>query len=178
MTPLEAAQEEVKPDMTPMIDCVFLMIIFFVCIDFKVLESKLPAYLPKEKGTIATIVAPQEHLAVKVLLENEGTPIYPTGIAPGAINKATNRPHRFKLVGHSVRFEVGPKPFATIDEVRAELRRIAQDPRSMVPDLKTGGRKLLPCVIEAHPGTCYDDVTKTADACHQAGFKEINFGGS
>ena len=48
----------------------------------------------------------------------------------------------------------------------------------MVPDLKTGGRKLLPCVIEAHPGTCYDDVTKTADACHQAGFKEINFGGS
>ena len=48
MGALEDAQEEVKPDMTPMIDVVFLMIIFFICIDFKVLESKLPAYLPKD----------------------------------------------------------------------------------------------------------------------------------
>ena len=55
---LEAAQEEVKADMTPMIDCVFLMIIFFICIDFKVLESKLPAYLPKDKGSQSFKVDP------------------------------------------------------------------------------------------------------------------------
>ncbi len=37
MGAIEDAQEEVKPDMTPMIDVVFLIIIFFICIDFKVL---------------------------------------------------------------------------------------------------------------------------------------------
>ena len=38
MSAIDDAQEEAKSDMTPMIDVVFLMIIFFVCIDFKVLE--------------------------------------------------------------------------------------------------------------------------------------------
>ena len=177
MTPLEAAMEEVKPDMTPMIDCVFLMIIFFVCIDFKVLESKLPAYLPKEKGTVATIVAPQQHLAVRIHLESEGSAIYPEGVSAGAIDRATNRPYRYRLLGHRVRWEVGPKSLATIDDLRAELRRVAEAPDAMVADPRTGGRKLLPCVIEAFPGTCYDDVAKTADVCHQAGFHEITFAG-
>jgi hypothetical protein len=35
----------------------------------------------------------------------------------------------------------------------------------------------MSCVIEAYPGTYYDDVAKTADACNEAGFAEINFGG-
>ena len=46
-------------DMTPMIDVVFLLIIFFLCIDFKILEAKLPAYLPKDKGS-----QPEEELLV------------------------------------------------------------------------------------------------------------------
>ena len=38
--------EEQKGDMTPMIDVVFLLIVFFLCIEFKVLESRLDAFLP------------------------------------------------------------------------------------------------------------------------------------
>jgi hypothetical protein len=87
------------------------------------------------------------------------------------------RPYRFKLTGHRVKWEVGPKPLHTIEEVEKELKRIAMDPGSQVPDKETGGKKLMGCVIEAYPGTYYEDVAKTADACHAAGFKEINFGG-
>ncbi len=38
----DAVDEEAEMDMTPMIDVVFLLIIFFLCIDFRILEAKLP----------------------------------------------------------------------------------------------------------------------------------------
>jgi biopolymer transport protein ExbD len=174
---IDDAQEEVKPDMTPMIDVVFLMIIFFICIDFKVLESKLPAFLPKDKGSQTDVVEPQEQLSVKIHVEGAGTPEYPPGASKGAVNPNTGRPYRFKLQNHVIKWEVGPKPVYKLADLAAELERIAKDPASQVPDKETGGKKLMGCVIEAYPGTYYDDVAKTADACHQAGFQEINFGG-
>jgi biopolymer transport protein ExbD len=176
MSALDDAQEEVKPDMTPMIDVVFLMIIFFICIDFKVLESKLAAYLPKDKGSQSTKEEPQEQLSVKVYVESEGQKDY-RGRAPGSVNASTERPYRFVLKDHRIKWEVGPKPLFKLEDVKRELERIAKDPSSMVPDKETGGKKLMPCVVEAYPGTYYDDVAKTADACNDAGFKEINFGG-
>ncbi len=177
MSALDDAQEEVKPDMTPMIDVVFLMIIFFICIDFKILESKLPAFLPKDKGSQTDVVKPQEQLSVKIHVDSPGVPEYRDGVTPGSVNKATGRPHRFKLKGHKVKWEVGPKPLFTIEEVARELKRIAADPNSMVPDEKTGGRKLIGVVIEAYPGTYYEDVAKTTDAVKDAKFEEVNFGG-
>ena len=176
MSALDDAQEEVKPDMTPMIDVVFLMIIFFICIEFKVLESKLAAYLPKDKGSQNTVVEPQEQLSVKIYVQSEGNKDY-GDVPAGAVNPGTGRPFRFKLTNHAVKWEVGPKPLYNIKDVKAELERIAKDPASMIPDKKTGGRKLMACVIEAYPGTYYDDVAKTNDACNAAGFKEVNFGG-
>lgn len=177
MSALDDVQEEVKPDMTPMIDVVFLMIIFFICIDFKVLESKLPAYLPKDKGSQSSMVEPQEQLSVKIYVENAGTPVYPAGIGPKDINPASGRPFRFKLENHRVKWEVGPKPLYDLQKVKEELERIARDPSSQVPDKETGGKKLMSCVIEPYPGTFYEDVAKTTDACTAAGFTEINYGG-
>lgn len=176
MSAIDDVQEEVKPDMTPMIDVVFLMIIFFICIDFKILESKLPAFLPKDKGSQNTKEEPQEQLSVRVLVDRDGEKDW-KGNAPNSVNPNTKRPYRFALKGHRVKWEVGPKPLYTIQDVLTELQRIAKDPNSQVPDKETGGKKLMSCVIEAYPGTYYDDVAKTADACHQAEFKEINFGG-
>jgi biopolymer transport protein ExbD len=169
--------EDARTDMTPMIDVVFLMIIFFICIDFKVLESKLPAFLPKDKGSQSTVVEPQEQLSVKIHVDNAGTPDYPKGGGAGVLNPNTGRAYRFVLKDHRVKWEVGPKQLFKLEDVKAELDKIAKDPNSMVPDKDTGGKKLMSCVIEAYPGTYYDDVAKTADACSVAGFKEINFGG-
>jgi hypothetical protein len=177
MGALEDAQEEVKPDMTPMIDVVFLMIIFFICIDFKVLESKLPAFLPKDKGSQNTVVEPQEQLSVKIHVEAEGTEKYPPGISKGGVNPGSKRPYRFTLENHRVKWEVGPRPLTSIEDVKRELERIARDPNSQVPDKEKGGKKLMGVVIEPYPGACYEDVAKTTDACRAANFTDINFGG-
>jgi biopolymer transport protein ExbD len=51
MTRKKQKIEDVKMDLTPMIDVVFLLLIFFICtLKFKVLEGKLPTFLPKDVG--------------------------------------------------------------------------------------------------------------------------------
>ena len=176
MSAIDDAQEEAKADMTPMIDVVFLMIIFFICIEFKVLESKLNAFLPTDKGSQNTVVEPEEQLSIKIHVEAKGTPDYSKYGGKG-INPNTGRPNRFRLNGHKVRWEVGPTPIHSLAALREELGRIANAPESMIPDKKNGGQKLMSCVIEAYPGTYYEDVAKTNDAANDAGFTEVNFGG-
>lgn len=179
MNAIELAQEETKPDMTPMIDVVFLMIIFFICIDFKVLEAKLPAYLPKDKGSQPNKVEPMEQLSVKIMRTRVGTPFFPEkGGALGVINSQTGRPYRFVLQGHEVKWEVGAKPVYSVDELTAELKRIFNDHSLWQPDKDNPGKlKPMPVVIEPHPGTYYNDAAITADAVKEAKFEEINFGG-
>ncbi len=72
---LKDVQEEAKNDMTPMIDVVFLLIIFFLCIDFKTLEAKLPAYLPKDKGSQSTPEEPVEQLSIMIVMDRWGDEI-------------------------------------------------------------------------------------------------------
>ena len=63
-----ATIEEVKMDMTPMIDCTFQLLIFFmVSTKFKTLEGLLAAYLPKDKGLMNFKIEEQK-LPVRVLL--------------------------------------------------------------------------------------------------------------
>ncbi|MFK7739610.1 MAG: ExbD/TolR family protein [Planctomycetota bacterium] len=176
MSAIDDAQEEAKADMTPMIDVVFLMIIFFICIEFKVLESKLDAFLPTDKGSQATVVEPEEQLSIKIYIDRKGTKKWERG-GENQLNPLTERPYRFKLEGHRAKWEVGPKPCYSIDEVSKELKRIAALPSSMIPDKKTGGKKRMGVVIEAYPGTFYEDVAKTNDVASDAGFEEVNFGG-
>ncbi|MGC6489140.1 MAG: biopolymer transporter ExbD [Planctomycetota bacterium] len=181
MSALDDAQEEAKADMTPMIDVVFLMIIFFICIEFKVLESKLDAFLPTDKGSQSTVVEPEEQLSIKIHVESKGAKQTMdagqlVNFTPG-INPNTGRPLRFRLTGHKVKWEVGPKPIYTLKALKDELDRIARDPASQIPDKKTGGTKLMSCVIEAYPGAMYADVAATNDAANAAGFEEVNFGG-
>ena len=197
---LDEAQEEAEADMTPMIDCVFLMIIFFLCIDFKILEAKLPAYLPKDKGSQSTEVEPQEQLSVYIDVAAEGTKEYferdQNGIrvipasqrqdAQGRplINSKTKRPYRFVLKGHKIRWMVGPTPIRMgppgqeTTELLAELLKIYNTRETWRPDKDNPGElKPMPVVIEPRPGTYYADVAMTVDAVKAADFEEINFGG-
>lgn len=174
---LKDAEEEAKSDMTPMIDAVFLLIIFFLCIDFKVLEAKLPAYLPKDKGSQATQEEPQEQLSLKIICDNWGDEAVrnPNRALKGAAShKEINN---MMLNGHTVHWLLGPVRFDSLDELKDELVKIASDPTRMVPDKEEGGKKVMPIVIEPAPKTVYGDVATTVDIVSAAGFKEINFGG-
>lgn len=170
---LKDAQEEMELDMTPMIDVVFLLIIFFICIDFKVLEAKLPAYLPKDVGTATEKAEPQEKLRIQIVCDNPGTPVprYPN--APAGDERA----RAIRLEGHRIRWTVGPKEFNSVEKLLAELKRVRALPSTMQKDPKTGAPKVMTVVIEPGPDTVYGDVAVTVDAVQAADFSEINFGG-
>jgi biopolymer transport protein ExbD len=162
----ETVEEEMKLDMTPMIDVVFLLIIFFLCIDFKVLEAKLPAYLPKDVGAHSTEVEPQEKLSIRVVCDSFGNKL------PRPGSKTA-----YRLEGHTIHWEVGPEKVREVAKLVSKLEEIFRDPSKRQTDPKTGERKPMSVVIEPLPLTTYGDVATTVDAVTKAGFTEINFGG-
>ena len=71
-------QTEIELDMTPMIDVVFQLLIFFMLtIEFKTLEGKLAAYLPKDVGVNNTPAEPKEKVEIRVKVVNEGSKVDP-----------------------------------------------------------------------------------------------------
>jgi biopolymer transport protein ExbD len=162
----EEVSKEAEMDMTPMIDVVFLLIIFFLCIDFKILEAKLPAYLPKDKGSQPEEVEPQEQLRIKIVCE-----------VPGTRKDRPGSKTAYYLLGHKVTFTVGPKKVETLEELKTELEEIYKDPEREVPDPKTGGKKKMGVVVEPGVNVVYGDVAPCVDAISTTGFKDINFGG-
>lgn len=175
----DEAVEAAKADTTPMIDVVFLMIVFFVCLDFRTLEAKLCAYLPRDVGSSSRIgpVEPVEQLLVTLVADRVGVPVYAAGVVPGSIDPATGRPFRYQLRDHRVRWQIGAQEFVDPKAAQRELARLAADPRCLVRDERTGGRKVMECVVAGLQGVRYDDVAKAADAARAAGFSEIHFGG-
>jgi biopolymer transport protein ExbD len=73
--------DTISLNMTPMIDVIFQLIIFFICaIHFKSVEGKLAAYIPKDKEPKAISVnQPLQELEVRInLIYNEKNPLTPT----------------------------------------------------------------------------------------------------
>ena len=175
-SPLDIVSEEVTMDMTPMIDVVFLLIIFFLCIDFKILEAKLPAYLPKDKGSQTFDVEPVEQLPVVIVCENWGTPEPRTPGNP-LIDPETGKQNAFVLHEHQIRWEVGPKVFRDVELLKDELLRIFEDKNTWTKDKDDPTvLKPMPVVVETGESIVYADVAMTLDAITAAGFSEINFG--
>ncbi len=173
---LEEAQKEPEQDMTPMIDVVFLLIIFFLCIDFKILEAKLPAYLTKDKGSQTFEVEPVEQLPVVIVCENWGTP-EPRRPGNPLIDPETGKQNAFVLHEHIIRWEVGPKVFRDVELLKEELVRIYKDKDTLQKDADNPGvLKPMPVVVETGEQIVYADVAMTLDAITEAGFEEINFG--
>ncbi len=156
-------------NMTPMIDVVFLLIIFFLCIDFKTLEAKLPAFLPKDRGGHTTYCL-EEQLSVKIVCQQWGheQPRYPG---------RADLPHR--LVGHRTHWFVNARRFDDAEKMRLSLTGIAADPTRRVLDPKMPGRKrLMSVVVEPGVGAVYGDVARTVDLVRAAGFDDVQFGGA
>ena len=77
-----------KMEFTPMIDVVFLLLIFFMCtLKFKTLEAKLATYLPTDKGSapIAADLKPEEKIRVKLSLRGKKCICYLNGRAVGLL---------------------------------------------------------------------------------------------
>jgi biopolymer transport protein ExbD len=157
----DIGKEEAKMDMTPMIDVVFQLIIFFMCnIKYKTLEGRLDAYLPKDVGVNTAPATQIEKVEITIKVVEVGERRDPKNINQPWIGKGT-----YEYVGRKVSYQIGPRKTADIGEVRKVLAQLHREN----PERKS--------TIDCRPGTIYADMIPVLDAAVDAGFTDITFVG-
>jgi len=130
--------EEVDLDLTPMIDVVFLLLIFFiVTMKFKVLEGKLETELPKDVGV--------NRSEVDELLEKIEINIFPD-----------------KAAEHGIKVIVNGRAMGSLANLRGELRRwydINEESRTtLYPEAKINYEQVIK-VVDVILGVGLTDIT-------------------
>ncbi len=158
--------EEVKPDMAPMIDVTFLLLIFFiVTLKFKVLEGRLDAALPKDRGTSASTADEIEKVDIVIKVKKKGQLVLdPT-------TRTTSSPQgRLKhYVGRLVQFEVGSSKFTDLARLDRHLNAFSKTQKQ---------KDDTPITIDPRKGVVYGDVVGILDVVIAKGFSKISFAGS
>ncbi len=157
------AEQESKLEMTPMIDVTFLLLIFFMCtIQFKTLEGKLAAYLPKDLGGKPTEAERKEKVDVLLRVIEPGSKRDPRDNGKPYSGAGTFQwgPDRV------IEYRVGPSRVPDLRSVEAKLEqhREADPERGMT--------------INPLPGVVNSDVMQVLDAAIAAGFTDITFKGA
>jgi biopolymer transport protein ExbD len=151
-----------KIDMTPMIDVVFQLMIFFMCtIKFKTLEGKLSAYLPKDVGVNSSDATPLEKVDIIVKMITEGSKRHPFKDVPwsgqGPFKYGPDR---------VVSYKVGSKEVRDLQELKERLKVLHE----ATPDRAA--------TIDSYPGVVYGDMVGVLDMAVLAGFTDITFKGA
>ena len=157
-------------DLTSMIDVTFLLLIFFICtLEYKKLEGKLSAHLPKDMGTSDQSVVPLEKLAIRLDVVDEGE-----RVAPGSGSVAT-APHyvpgthpRYRYRGRVFDVKIGVDTYSSqdLEAVAARLRDLGAIDAER------------PVTIDPRRGVVTDDVVRVLDLVLDAGFTKVSFAGS
>lgn len=149
----KAVETEAELNMTPMIDVTFQLLIFFlVTLKFKLLEKKLPSYLPTDFGTNAAPQIIDENWAIVKMVQ-------PT---------KDDDPKR--LIRRKTKFYFGEdKLEGTINEI---YRQIAEKLTGFAADIPDAKGK-----IDTGPGVPHGYVVKVLDLYHGAKYKTIVFTG-
>jgi biopolymer transport protein ExbD len=146
--------EEVKMDLTPMIDVTFLLMIFFiVTLKFRVLEGRLDASLPKDMGTQTFQVDPIEKVNVIMLVSE-----------PGELVDDEKWKGLQVYQGREVRYEVGTHVFRTVKELEDALTPY--------------DKKEQPVTIDPRKGIINEDVMVVLDVILRLQFSQVSFSGS
>ncbi len=157
----DIGKEEAKMDMTPMIDVVFQLIIFFMCnIKYKTLEGRLDAFLPKDVGVNTAPATQIEKVEIVIKVVEVGERRDPKDANQPWIGKGT-----FQYAGRKLSYQVGPRKTADL----SELTKIVAQLHREDPTRKS--------TIDCRPGTVYADMIPVLDATVDAGFVDITFVG-
>ena len=149
-----AIEEEVKMDMTPMIDVTFQLLIFFIItLKFKLLEKKLNSYLPTDFGTNATPQIVEEVFVTVRMVQKKGS-------KPGGNLIEQNTEFYFEQ--EKIRGD-------TEEEIHKKIYQKIKSFRDQQPDAK--GK------IAAARGVPHHHVVSVLDLFHKAKFETITFVG-
>jgi len=151
------AIEETKLEMTPMIDCVFLLLIFFMCsLELKKTDGIISAFLPKNRG-LNTDPPDVDPGAVRVkLLWLDPTSLRPTDRDEGVV---------VLKVGTKVYPDVDGAPdYALLYEDLVVMRGIRE----------RAGKD--PCVIiDGRAQVPFEHVVAALNACVKARIEDVTF---
>ena len=157
----------IKIDMTPMIDVVFQLLVFFMCtIQFRTLEGKLSAYLPQGVGQETSAQEPLERVTLAIHVQEPGTKLAPRDDRPWS----GEGPFRFgadrKLV-----YQVGPRQVQGLGALTARLQELhaGMPRRGLTIDARPGA---------TGTGAIYSDLIGALDCALAAGFEDIRFSAS
>jgi biopolymer transport protein ExbD len=154
--PEEPQQDELP--MTPMIDVIFQLVIFFMCSGhFKQIEGKLMSYLPPDKGFARTVddKPPSPELRIRLVRRDQTVTAYLEGRPMGQFPAEGPR-----LEGISSKWDRIAQEAAPFH--KANIRK---DPRAYLS-------------IDAGPKVPFQYVVSTLDACRRAGIQKIEFAGN
>jgi biopolymer transport protein ExbD len=152
--------EVVKLNMTPMIDVVFQLIVFFlVSMKFKTLDMKIEAFLPKDRGLAATPAKPQDvPKLVAVLKRQKGEPVSRLKIGNETIGEVS---------GDDARKQATESTLARLTKMASDARQRAG---SAADEVKGE--------VDASPLVPTGDVIKAVDAFIAGGLKDVTFVGT
>jgi biopolymer transport protein ExbD len=195
----QLADDKCDLEMTPMIDVVFLLLIFFMCtLKFKTLEGKLSAYLPKDVGVNQDDAEPIEKVEIIIHVKKGPNDEKMTGIKlkPGnpPVPFTSGMTGRFQwnteelaskhpsLKNYPTRvlwYRVGVFTTEDLGELEDRVRQIREERQPLMPtDPATGKPKLVPATIDSRADTVYEDVADMLDVVIEAGFEEVTFVGN
>jgi biopolymer transport protein ExbD len=145
---VQQGSDEVKLQITPLIDVTFLLLIFFMCaMKFKTLERKVAAFLPKDRGLAKTKIKLEEKPKVTVELKR----------------KRHEAVTRVKLLDTEIGTD--DQGFALLDQRIQQIHASQQTSD-------------LPGEIHAWAWVPHAHVVRTIDAFLKAGIKDITFIGA
>jgi biopolymer transport protein ExbD len=178
--------EEVQTDgadMTPMIDCVFQLLIFFMLtMQFKEVEGKLLSQLPKDKGLAPSHVLQPELQEVRIVLCAEGdTRMHLHD--KGKHEKIDKKPDICKAMVEKI--DIGElymteKTAGKMASNKAIYQDVAQKTKSLMdaqPSAKDPTKK-APVILDADSETPYEHIIGVVDACKVLGIDNVEFVGN
>lgn len=140
--------KETKPEMTPLIDVTFLLLIFFiVTLKFRTLEGRFDASLPKNRGVGTQQTDPIEKVDIVVRLLVPGDRHHPSFPEPDS--------------GRVLRYMVGTRSFTNLGALTDHLRQF--------------DRVETPISIDPRNRTLNGDVVPVLDALYGLRFEQISF---
>lgn len=153
------ATEDSKPDLTPMIDCVFLLLIFFMCsMNFVKSEGIIKSFLPKNRGQgTGTPEIDLSEVRVKLLWYSPDT----------------NRPTNDKDNGEVV-LKVGTKIYQNIGSL-PDYDQLYADLIGHRESYKGSGDKGLPVIIDGRKQIPFKHVVYVLNACIKANIVDVTF---
>ena len=149
-TPGEASDNPVGINVTPMVDIIFCLCIFFFCsFHFRQLEGKMESWLPKDKGVNATPPLKINVDDIRIFLKFHSN----------AVNAS-----------QAVTRQVASTPVANDDELRSVLRASVQN------QTKAGATE-IPIIIDSDPSVPWKEVMSVLSLCRLEGLTRLEFAG-